>query len=123
LERFGDSLGTAPITGDAFREWSDRLRDVEEIVGDPDLRSEAARIRERARDFRRDLRRHSEQPQWDLVRELVAEPLDELREKVAEELLRRSAEKNALVPIDRDPVPDQFSEQVRRYYERLGSGD
>jgi hypothetical protein len=26
------------------------------------------------------------------------------------------------VPIDRDPVPPQFAEGVRRYYERLGSG-
>jgi hypothetical protein len=26
------------------------------------------------------------------------------------------------VPIDRDPVPPQFTEGVRRYYERLGSG-
>ena len=29
---------------------------------------------------------------------------------------------DALVPIDRDPVPPQFAEGVRRYYERLGSG-
>ena len=56
------------------------------------------------------------------VRKLVAEPLYELRQQVADELLRRTAEKNEVVPLDRDPVPEQFSEQVRRYYERLGSG-
>ncbi|EMI51801.1 hypothetical protein RSSM_06778 [Rhodopirellula sallentina SM41] len=53
---------------------------------------------------------------------MIAEPLRELRRDVREEWMRRSAEKNALVPIDRDPVPDQYSNAVREYYERLGSG-
>jgi len=111
----------APITGEGFREWSDRLRDVEEMVDDPDLRAETARIRERARMFRADLKRHSAEPQWDVLREQVAQPLVELEGRVAEELLRRTS-KNALVPLDRDPVPPQYSEKTRRYYERLGSG-
>ena len=38
-----------------------------------------------------------------------------------EELLRR-ASPEAAVPLDRDPVPDKFGEAVKRYYERLGSG-
>ncbi len=37
-----------PITGEGFREWSDRMRDVEELLEDPGLRAEAARIRDRA---------------------------------------------------------------------------
>ena len=113
----------APITGDDFREWSDRLRDVEEIVDDPELRAEAARIREQAREFRRDFRRHSEEPKWNLIKELVSRPLRELRQNVSAELMRRAAEKNAIVPIDKDPVPKQFAEQVRRYYENLGIGE
>lgn len=118
-----EQLQIAPITGEDFREWSDRLRDVEEIVGDPELRAEAARIRERARSFRREFKRHSEEPKWELIKSLVARPLRELRQQVSEELLRRSGAKNALVPIDRDPVPEQFAEQVRRYYENLGRGE
>ena len=114
---------TAPITGDDFREWSDQLRDVEEIVEDPELRAEAARIREQARDFRREYKRHSEEPKWNLVKELVSQPLRELRQNVSAELMRRAAEKNAVVPIDKDPVPKQFAEQVRRYYENLGIGE
>lgn len=117
-----EQLDVAPITGDDFRQWSDRLRDIEEIVEDPELRAEAARIREEATSFRREFKRHSEEPKWNLVRELVSRPLRELRQGISEELLRRSAEKNQVVPIDRDPVPDEFVEQVRRYYENLGSG-
>jgi len=97
------------------------LRDVEEMVDSPELRAEAARIRERARALRAESQRHSEQPQWDLVREQVAKPLAELHNRVAEELLRQTSKK-ALVPLDRDPVPPQYSEKTRRYYERLGSG-
>ncbi len=111
----------APIGGDDFVEWSDRLRDVEEMLDDPDLRAEAARIRDRARGFRVELKRHSKEPSWDLVELQVAKPLAELRDRVAEELLRRTSD-DAAIPLDRDPVPSRFTEQVRRYYERLGSG-
>jgi hypothetical protein len=108
--------------GDDFTRWSDRLREVEELLDDPDMRSEAVRIRESARGIRRQLvRRNFEGPNWALVRELVAEPLDELRERVSEELLRRRGNQR-MVPIDRDPVPPQYVEQVRRYFEELGKG-
>ncbi len=110
-----------PISGADFRDWSDRLRDVEEMIGDPDLRAEAARIREQAREIRREMKRHSKEPNWDLVKMKIAKPLAELQDRVAEELIRRSGKDN-LVPLDRDPVPAQFQDAVRRYYERLGSG-
>ena len=113
---------SSPLTGEGYRQWSDRLRDVEQMVGDPRLRSEANRIRERARETRSKLRRNSKQPQWDGIEEQIAKPLRELTRSVAEELLRRSADRHAIVPIDRDPVPERYSEAVRRYYESLGSG-
>ena len=121
LNRFAaDSLSGSPSPVTVFasgptvcvmsRKWS-RI---------PNLRSEAARIRDRMRDVRVDLRRHSKAPQWPLVEEMIAQPLRELKRNVQEELIRRSAERNALVPIDRDPVPDQFTDAVRQYYENLG---
>ena len=110
------------MTGDGFREWTDRLRDVEEMVDSPDLRSEAARIRDRARDIRLDFRRNSKEPQWELVDKMIAQPLRELKRNVSEELMRRSAERHAPVPIDRDPVPVEFTDAVQKYYESLGSG-
>ncbi|WP_442510241.1 DUF4175 family protein [Novipirellula sp. SH528] len=112
----------SPIAGDGFREWSDSLRDVEEMVEDPELRSRASQIRDRARQVRTELLRHSKAPQWNLIEEMIADPLRELQRDVQEEYMRRSAEKNAQVPVDRDPVPSQFSEAVRQYYENLGSG-
>jgi hypothetical protein len=84
------------------------------------MRAEAARIRDRARATRADFERHSKEPNWDLVRESIGQPLAELRQKVAEELLKKESSE-ALVPIDREPVPSTYAEQVRRYYERLGS--
>jgi len=112
----------APLTGEDFREWSDRLRDVEEIVDDPALRAEAARIRERAREVRRDLQeRHSVEPNWDLVRIEILEPLVKLQKRVREEIIRKSGRKS-LVPIDRDPVPAEFQDAVNRYYKQLGTG-
>jgi hypothetical protein len=111
----------APLTGDDFLEWSDRLRNVEEMISDPELRAEAARIRDRARGVRSDIKRHSRPPNWDSIKLLIATPLAELQQRVSEELIRRT-QPDSLVPIDRDPVPPKFSEQVQRYYEQLGSG-
>jgi hypothetical protein len=118
----GPAVGPGnPITGDGFRQWSDRMRDVEELLNDPEMRSEAARIRDRVRGEREEFKRHAKVPDWNRLKNLVAGPIYELRNRVAEEIRRRESP-DALVPIDRDPVPPQFAEGVRRYYERLGSG-
>ena len=111
-----------PIVGRDYGDWADRLRDVEELLDTPELRTEAARIRERARSFRVEFKRHGQPPQWSLVKLEVAAPLAELRSRVAEELARRQSAE-ALVPLDRDPVPVRYSELVRRYYERLGKSE
>jgi hypothetical protein len=126
FDQFGGTDGGGgwggPITGTEYTQWSDRLRDVEEMLDVPELRAEAARIRDRARAVRLDLKRHSKEPQWDLVQMEIAGPLVELRARIGEELARRES-KEALVPIDRDPVPTRYSELVRRYYEELGKSE
>jgi hypothetical protein len=66
-----------------------------------------------------EFKRHGVMPNWDLVNTKIRTPLAELRDRVSEELARREP-KDRLVPIDRDPVPAQFAERVRRYYEDLG---
>ena len=111
----------APLTGGDYRAWTDRLRDVEEMVDAPDLRSQATQIRERARGVRIDLKRHSREPDWDQIRLSILQPLVELKDQIKDELLRLES-KEARVPLDRDPVPPRYSERVREYYQRLGSG-
>lgn len=118
----GGSYAGGPITGAEYSQWADRLRDVEEMLDVPELRAEAARILDRARTARQDLKRHAKEPHWDLVKTEIAAPLVELRTRVSEELARRET-KEALVPIDRDPVPTRYSELVRRYYEELGKSE
>jgi hypothetical protein len=117
-----DGTGPArPLTGPDYETWSERLGNVEEMVDDPNLRTDLARIRERARAVRVEFKRHGKAPQWDLVRTQIAAPLTELRLRLSEEVARRES-KDALVPIDRDPVPSRYSDLVRRYYEKLGKG-
>ncbi len=108
-----------PLTGDQFGEWSDRLRNIEELIDDPALRNEVATARERARTLRREYRENLKKPDWAVVRLEIERPLLEVRSRLAEELARRGS-RDPLVPIDRDPVPTRFAEQVRRYYEELG---
>jgi len=108
-----------PLTGRDFRQWSDRLRDVEEMLNESEMRAEAARVRDRARAIRAEFTRHGKEPQWDLVRQMITKPLAELRDRISEELSSLESDE-AMVPIDRDPVPGRFADLVRRYYENLG---
>lgn len=110
-----------PLTGRGFQEWSDQLRNIEEMVDDPKLRAEVAQVREAARSMRVEFKRHSKEPEWDLVKTKILEPLTELQQRVREEIARRESP-DSLVPIDRDPVPDRYADLVRRYLERVGSG-
>lgn len=89
------------------------------MVEDTALQNQLATARERARVLRQEYKRTQEKPEWTLVRSQVVKPLVEVRNQIADELARRGSQEN-LVPIDRDPVPDRFSELVRRYYEELG---
>jgi hypothetical protein len=92
---------------------------VEELLDIPDLRNQVAGVRERARNLRMAFKHDAKPPQALVLRSQIAEPLVEVRNRINEELARR-ASKDSLVPIDRDPVPQKYSELVRRYYEKLG---
>ena len=116
---FGGVWNAAPLTGEDFARWNERLRDVEELVDTPELRNALAEARERARLLRRDFRQDAKKPDWTVVELQILKPLVEVRSRLAEELARREA-KDLLTPIDRDPVPNRFAESVRRYYEELG---
>jgi hypothetical protein len=122
-----DGWGTAgaldgPLTGRDFRNWADRLGEVEELVDLPELRTEIAGARDRARAARAEFQRHGKEPQWPLVRLNIIAPLVEVRKRISEELARRQSN-DSLVPIDRDPVPPKYAERVRRYYEELGRSE
>jgi hypothetical protein len=108
-----------PLTGDGFVDWSDRLRNVEEMLDAPELRREVADIREAAKVMRSEFKREGALPKWDIVKSQISRPLAELRNRLNDELARRES-RESLVPIDRDPVPVKYSERVRRYYEELG---
>jgi hypothetical protein len=121
-EQGGNQSGPgAPLTGPGFVEWSDQLRNIEETLSDPKLRAEVARIREEARSMRIEFKRHSKEPEWNLVKMKILDPLDELQKRLKEEIAKRESP-DSLVPIDRDPVPDRYADMVRKYYERIGSG-
>jgi len=109
-----------PITGENFRQWADQMRDVQEMIDDPDLRNELSGVLDRARNMRAEYLRHSVAPHWNLLEKEVLKPLVEVRQRVAEELARRDA--SQVAPLDRDPVPGRYAELVSRYYQSLGQG-
>jgi hypothetical protein len=92
------------------------------MVDVTELRTEVARVRDRARAVRLDYKKVGKKPDWAVVKQQISKPLAEIRARLDEELARR-ASKDALVPLDRDPVPAQYSELVRKYYEQLGKSN
>ena len=108
-----------PLTGDAYRDWSDRMREVEEILDDPELRNRVAQVRDRARSMRAEFRRHGTEPQWDIVKSDLLREMQSLQRRLAEDIAALQSDRS-MVPIDREPVPEEFDELVQRYYELLG---
>jgi hypothetical protein len=118
--RSGGAPGSdGPVTGEGFGAFADRLRDVGELLDEPQWRAQTARVLERTRTLRAEWKRHGEKPRWDLFEEEVVKPLGELRDRVGEELRRVTPDRERLAPIDRDPVPSRFTDLVRRYYKSL----
>lgn len=95
---------------------------MEELLSQPELRNEAAKVLDNARSFRADHQRNNLAPQADHLEMRITQPLVELRDRVAEELAKRDSG-NPMVPVDRDPVPPAFRDLVKRYYKELGNGN
>ena len=120
--RGGNPRGNGPLTGESFAEWADRLRTIESLMDDPELRQRLGQARGRAEEMRRDWQREATEPQWDLVDTGIIQPLEEARAWLRQELARLE-DPEILQPIDRDPVPEKYAESVRKYYEALSAAE
>jgi len=89
------------------------------MLEDPELRNRVAQVRDRARAMRAEFRRHGTEPQWNLVRSQLLDQMQQLEQRLEEELRKRDSSR-PMVPIDREPVPEEFDGPVQRYYELLG---
>lgn len=116
----GDPAG--PITGEEYKDFANALGNLEEMMPEEDLRNEVAKVLDNARGMRIDFKRDNMPPGAAAIQMKIVDPLVELRSRVSEELAKLNKE-NPLAPIDRDPVPGEFRELVRKYYEELGAGN
>jgi DNA repair exonuclease SbcCD ATPase subunit len=128
LRQFAQQLGksvsaseqSGPITGSNYADWVDHLRDVEQAVDSPDVRNQLATVRERVGVYRRAFRENRRLPSHEELQTKVLAPLALAHDWVGQEL-SRAQDDRSLVPLDRDPVQDKYSDLVRKYYEKLGS--
>ncbi|MDF1741501.1 MAG: hypothetical protein P1U86_20230 [Verrucomicrobiales bacterium] len=110
-----------PITGEDYGDWADRLSRIEEMLPQADLRNNLSQVQDDARAMRIDFRRDNAAPEAATIQNRITDPLIELRQRITEELAKLNRE-NPIAPIDRDAVPSEFRDLVRRYYEELGAG-
>jgi hypothetical protein len=116
----GNVTDTGPITGANFADWANRLRTVQNLIDDPQLRQQVANALAQAQDMRRNYLRNRIPPQWNLVTSTVIEPLNQVNTALHQQLLR-AEQPNSLQPVDQEPVPDKYANAVKRYYEALGN--
>lgn len=121
FEQSSEMRQAGPITGEDYEEWSDRLAALEEILPQEELRNALARVRDEAKAMRIDFRRDNLPPAAAGIRQRITDPLVELQGRLSDEIAKQNRE-NPIAPIDRDPVPSEFRDMVRRYYEELGAG-
>ena len=137
LDQLAEALGTSsggggegtrngtpagPLTGDNFADWADRLRTIESLMDDPELRQQLGEARGQAEELRRGWQRQGSEPQWDLVDSGIVGPLEDARAWLQQELARQE-DPETLQPIDRDPVPEKYADSVRKYYEALSAAE
>ncbi len=122
FQRSGETQPAGPITGEEYKDFANALGNIEEMMNGEDLRNEIARVLDNARGMRVDYKRDNLPPGAESIRQKIIDPLVEVRSRVSEELAKLNRE-NPVAPIDRDPVPGEFRELVRRYYEELGAGN
>ena len=96
------------------------MRDVEQAIDSQDVRNQLAAVREQVGAYRRDFRQNQRTPTSDELKHKVLAPLTLARDWVGHELSRTQNDRS-LVPLDRDPVQDKYSDLVRQYYEKLGN--
>jgi len=116
----GNYTNTGPITGTNFTDWANRLRTVQNLIDDPQLRQQVANALSQAQDLRRNYQRNRTLPQWALVMSNVVTPLNQVSTALHQQLLRTD-QPDLLQPVDQDPVPDKYANSVKRYYEALGN--
>lgn len=121
FEQSSEKRQEGPITGEDYEDWSDRLAALEGILPQEELRNALARVRDEAKAMRIDFRRDNLPPAAGSIRQRITDPLVELQGRLSDEIAKQNRE-NPIAPIDRDPVPSEFRDLVRRYYEELGAG-
>jgi len=87
------------------------------------MRDSASGVKDDVKDMLRDMKRDGKLPTSENIKNYVINPLGELSEKLEEELARLGDDDKKLVPIDKDPVPEAYSDLVKKYYEELGKGN
>ncbi len=122
FDRQSEQRVAGPITGEDYEDWSNTLSNIEEMLPQDDLRNEVAKVLDDARSMRIDFRRDNAPPDAASIEKRITDPLIELRGRISEELAKMNKD-NPIAPIDRDPVPSEFRDLVRRYYEELGAGN
>lgn len=106
-----------------YSDWTDSIRSAESLIPDnDDLRQQLARVRSELDEMRRDYRRQSLPPKYDLYIEAVARPLQATADQIQTKIQELLKEKELLAVGD-DDVPADFEESVASYFKALSDSE
>lgn len=106
-----------------YQGWLENIRDAEALLpADSPYRRDLERIRFQIEEMRRDYRRHSLTPQFDLFLQAVGNPLASTADQLSAEIAKLLKEKE-FVLTDDGSIPSNYRKPVAQYFKSLSESE
>lgn len=106
-----------------YQRWLENIRNAEALLpGDSPYRQQLERVRFQIEEIRRDYRRHSLAPQFDLFLHAVANPVAETAQNLDREISKLLKEKE-FVLTDDGSIPSNYRKPVAEYFQSLADSE
>ena len=117
----GGPIDTQRFVDRDYQDWLERLRNAEALLPENnDIRNQLELIRTRIEEMRRDYRRHSLAPKFDLLLAEVINPLAETADELDREI-QKILKVKEFVLTDDGSIPSKYRKSVAEYFEALSN--
>jgi len=106
-----------------YERWIERIRNAEALLPpESDYRRQLERVRRQIEEMRRDYRRHSLAPRFELFLQEIANPLAETAQQLDLEIQKLLAQEEFLL-TDEGTIPAQYRKRVAEYFQALSEAE
>lgn len=118
LPKTGAPTEMKDFAAERYREALENLRNAEGLLGESRHKASLGDVRREIERIRRDFKQSGQPPKFDMVKQLVAAPLDQTIAALTREVEALS-QKRQFVLTDDSGVPERYRKQVAEYFKVL----